>query len=154
MKKTRAASSRTRAQLKQSLEHEVRRFLAGGILFNARVADSVGLNVTDLQCLNLLELEGSLKPSDLARCCGLTTGGITVLLDRLENAGYITREPNPEDRRSLLIRPVPARLAKLHTIYRSKGETLARVLSAYSPHELELILDFLTRTNRSNESSS
>jgi len=133
------------------LTREVRRFLAGGILFNQRVAEDVGLNATDLQCLNLLELAGSLKPGDLARCCGLTTGGVTVVLDRLEKAGYIKRKPNPDDRRSLLIHPVTAKLRKLQAIYRSKGEGLARILSAYDDRQLELILDFFRRTNRDNQ---
>ncbi len=120
--------------------------LAGAILFNQKVADELGLNATDLQCLNLLELQGSLTPGELARCCGLTTGGVTVVLDRLEKAGYIRREANPRDRRSLLIRPVPKRLRELQKTYRSKSRSLAKALAPYSQGELELILDFVTRT--------
>ena len=128
--------------------------LAGAILFNQRVAEEVGLNATDLQCLNLLDLQGSLTPGDLARCCGLTTGGVTVVLDRLQKAGYIRREANPRDRRSLLIRPVRARLRKLQTLYRSKSRSLADALAPYSERELELILDFVTRTVSANEPRS
>ncbi len=120
--------------------------LAGAIIFNQQVADSLGVNATDLQCLNLLELQGALTPGELARCCGLTTGGATVVLDRLEKAGYIRREANPSDRRSVLVRPVAAKMRKLHQIYRSKGESLAKALSPYTDRELELILDFVTRT--------
>jgi DNA-binding MarR family transcriptional regulator len=128
--------------------------LAGAILFNQKVADDLGLNATDLQCLNLLDLQGSLTPGDLARCCGLTTGGVTVVLDRLEKAGYIRREANPRDRRSLLIRPVPARMRRLHAIYRSKSQSLADALAPYSERELELILDFVTRTVGADEHRS
>ncbi len=128
--------------------------LAGAILFNQRVAEGLGLNATDLQCLNLLDLQGSLTPGDLARCCGLTTGGVTVVLDRLQKAGYIRREANPRDRRSLLIRPVRSRLRKLQTLYRSKSQTLADTLAAYTERELELILDFVTRTVSVNEPRS
>lgn len=141
-----STSTSKRADLLQRLEQAVRRMLAGAIIFNQQVADSVDLNATDLQCLNLLELQDALTPGDLARCCGLTTGGVTVVLDRLEKAGYIRREANPRDRRSLLIRPVPAKMRKLHKIYRSKSESLAEALSPYSERELELILDFVTRT--------
>jgi DNA-binding MarR family transcriptional regulator len=146
MLKSETPSSRERSELLQRLEQGVRKMLAGAIIFNQKVADSVGLNATDLQCLNLLELQGSLTPGELARCCGLTTGGVTVVLDRLEKAGYIRREANPRDRRSLLIRPVPARLRKLQTIYRSKSQSLAGALAPYSERQLELILDFVTRT--------
>ncbi len=68
------------------------------------------------------------------------------MLDRLEKAGYIRREANPRDRRSLFIRPVPAKMRKLHKIYRSKSQSLAEALSPYTDRELELILDFVTRT--------
>ena len=71
---------------------------------------------------------------------------MTVVLDRLEKAGYIRREANPRDRRSLLIRPVPKRLRELQKIYRSKSQSLAKALAPYSQRELELILDFVTRT--------
>src|ERR1700691_4076804 len=113
MLKRQNPSSRERAELLQRLEHGVRRMLAGAILFNQKVADDLGLNATDLQCLNLLELQDASTPGDLARCCGLTTGGVTVVLDRLEKAGYIRRAANPRDRRSVLIRPAPARLREL-----------------------------------------
>jgi MarR family transcriptional regulator, organic hydroperoxide resistance regulator len=150
----RNASSAARAQLLQELERGVRKMLAGAILFNQKVADDLGLNATDLQCLNLLDLQGSMTPGELARCCGLTTGGVTVALDRLEKAGFIRRDANPRDRRSLLIRPVMTRLRKMDSIYRSKSQSLADTLAAYDDRQLELILDFITRTVAANEPPS
>ncbi len=134
-------------KLTESLNREVRRFIAGAILFNLKVADEVGLNGTDMQCLNLLELQGSATPGEFARWAFLTTGGVTVVLDRLEKAGYLRREPNPQDRRSSLVRPVMVKFRKLHTLYRSKGRALMQVLSAYNERDLSLILDFFNRVN-------
>jgi DNA-binding MarR family transcriptional regulator len=131
----------------ESLNREVRRFIAGAILFNLKVAGEVGLNGTDMQCLNLLQLQGSATPGEFARWAYLTTGGVTVVLDRLEKAGYIRREPNPHDRRSSIIRPVLAKFRRLYGHYQSKGEALAQALSAYSEDELNLILDFFHRVN-------
>lgn len=132
----------------EALVIEVRRFIAGAILFNEKVAAEVGLNATDLQCLGLLQLQGAATPGELAQCASLTTGGVTVLLDRLERAGYVRREPNPKDRRSSLIRPDPGRLRQLERIYRSKGEALVQVLSQYSEQELRTLLGFFKETNR------
>jgi DNA-binding MarR family transcriptional regulator len=140
-------SSRKRAELIQTVGTEVRRFLAGGIFLNLKVAEDIGINATDLQCLNVLELQGSATPTELAGWSRLTTGGITVVLDRLEKAGYIRREPNPKDRRSTIIRPVMPAFAKLETIYRSKAEGLAKALSSYNNSELETIVDFFVKTN-------
>lgn len=140
-------SSPKRPDLAQSLAKEVRKFIAGAILYNEKVAAAVGLNGTDLQCLHVLELGEAATPGDLARWTGLTTGGVTVVLDRLEKAGYIKRQPNPEDRRSTVVRLVPARLRKLQSFYQSKGDLLARAISQYSGRELEIILDFFSKTN-------
>jgi len=126
---------------------EVRRFLASGILFNEKVAAELGLNGTDLQLLNLLELQGSATPGDLARWSSLTTGGVTVAVDRLEKAGFVKREPNPKDRRSNIIRPVPKRLLDLYLIYKSKGELVVNVLSDFNDRELQTIMNFLKRAN-------
>lgn len=140
-----AVSSRERSELIESVAGEVRGFLAAAILFNEKVAAKVGLNGTDLQCLHLLELRGSATPGDLARWSGLTTGGVTVVVDRLERAGYVKRRPNPRDRRSVIVRPIAARLRRLRAIYRSKGELLAAALSGYDVRELRLILSFFNR---------
>jgi DNA-binding MarR family transcriptional regulator len=140
-------SSGKRADLIESLVKEVRKFIAGVILFNEKVAASLGLNGTDLQILHLLELGEAVTPGHLARWSGLTTGGVTVVLDRLESAGYIKRQPNPADRRSTLIRTVPVQMRKLQSIYRSKGQLLLDAVSGASDSELRVILDFFHRTN-------
>jgi hypothetical protein len=44
-----------------------------------------------------------LTPKKLAELTRLTTGGVTVVLDRLEKAGVIRRAPNPSDRRSSIV---------------------------------------------------
>jgi DNA-binding MarR family transcriptional regulator len=141
-------SRQERAALRKALATEVRRFIANAILFNERVAAEVGLNATDMQTLHLLVLEGSASPGQLARWAAVTTGGMTVVLDRLEKAGYVTREPNPRDRRGSIVRPVGASLRKLEAIYRSKGEALASALSGCNQRELRLLLDFFGRANR------
>lgn len=142
------SSAAEEAQLPLQLNLEVRRFIAGAILFNTQVAEKLGMNNTDMQCLHLLQLNGgAMTPGELGRCCGLSSGGVTVVLDRLEKAGYVTREPNPRDRRSVIVRPVAAAMRKLENIYRDKGEALAEVLSRHPPRELRLILDFFRGVN-------
>lgn len=144
-------SSKTRLNpLHVAINEEVRRFIANAILFNLKVADEVNLNGTDMQCLNLLELQGSATPGELARWALLTSGGITVVLDRLEKAGYVRRESNPADRRSSIVRPVPAKMGRLYARYQSKAEGLMELLGQYKDAELELIRDFFRRANSKN----
>src|SRR5579863_680518 len=96
-----------RTALHAGLTAQIRQLIAGAILFNQRIADQAGLSLTDVQCVNVLDLLGPSTPGQLAACTGLSTGGVTVMLDRLEKASLVKREPNPADRRSILVRVNP-----------------------------------------------
>src|SRR5690242_17121728 len=87
----------------EALMLELRRFIANVILFNQQIAERVGMNPTDMQCIHLLQLMGPLTAGRLAECTRLTTGGVTVALDRMEKAGLVRRERNPSDRRSIMV---------------------------------------------------
>ena len=130
-----------------ALAHQLRHFIAGVILYNQRVADQLGMHPTDMQSLHLLELLGPMTPGKLAECTGLTTGGVTVMLDRLEKAGYARRERNPDDRRSVLVHLNPAKMAKVGEYYGAINEQLAEFLAAYPKRDLETVTKFLTKIN-------
>src|ERR1700761_6075581 len=76
---------------------EIRKFLAAGIFFKTLAAEKAGLGLTDMQILHMLQLYGASTPGQLAKWTGLSSGGITVALDRLEKDGYVRRGPNPAD---------------------------------------------------------
>src|SRR5262252_445612 len=78
-------------------------------LLGAAAAEKIGINVTDLNCLNILALGGRMTAGDLARATGLTTASITGVLDRLEEAGFVRRERDPQDRRRVVVRLDPER---------------------------------------------
>ena len=121
---------------------EIRRFIAASIFFNARAAEEVGLGLTDLQLLHLLQLHGPSTPGQLAAGSGLSSGGVTVALDRLAAAGYLRREPNPADRRSLLVTIMPRRLQRLAAMYSSVEAETRRMLATLSENDLEATIRF------------
>lgn len=59
---------------------------------------------TEFVALDYMQEAGELTPAQLADRLVLTSGATTALVDRLENAGMLTRNPHPEDRRSWLLR--------------------------------------------------
>ena len=136
-----------RKELIESLGLAVRRSIAGAILFNQKVADEVGINLRDLQVIHLLQLHGPSQPRDLARWAFVTTGGMTVVLDRLEKAGYVKRQPNPADRRSCIVHLIPESLRKFGDAYRSKAGLLARVISQYGDRDLRMLVGFYEQLN-------
>ena len=140
-------STGNRAALHASLIRNIRYFIAGTIVFNQKVADSVGLHLTDMQCLNLLELEGAMTPGKLAKWMGLSTGGVTVMLDRLEKGGYIRREANPSDRRSVLVHTNPRKAHKIQPHYQEINREMEVFLTESPRAELEAANRFLERIN-------
>jgi len=136
-----------RKQLADQLAHSVRHSFASVILFNQKVADEIGVNLRELQVLHLLQLRGPSTPRDLARWACVTTGGMTVVLDRLAEDGYVERKPNPADRRSCIVHLIPESLHKLEDIYRSKAELLAAAIRRYHERDLRLLIGFFDHLN-------
>jgi len=121
---------------------EIRKFIAAAIFFNAQAAEKVGLGLTDMQTIHMLQLYGSSTPSRLAAATGLSSGGVTVALDRLEKAGYIRRQPNPADRRSLLVTLIPSSLVKLAGLYEGVESETRRLLATLPQRDLEAVIRF------------
>jgi len=121
---------------------EIRRFIAGAIFFNAQAAEKAGLGLTDLQMLHVLQLYGPSTPSRLAAETRLSSGGVTVALDRLEKAGYIRRQPNPADRRSLIVTLIPANLARLASLYEGVESETRRLIAKLPQRDLEAVIRF------------
>jgi MarR family transcriptional regulator, organic hydroperoxide resistance regulator len=121
---------------------EIRKLIASSIFFNAQAAEKIGLGLTDMQMLHMLQLYGPTTPSRLATGTGLSSGGVTVALDRLEREGFIRRERNPADRRSLLIQLVPTRLVHVATMYEGVEAETRRQLSTLSARDLEAVIRF------------
>lgn len=140
-------SSERRAELNASLIADIRKFIAGSILFNHQVAERTGLRLTDMQCMNVLELLGPSTPGTLAACTGLTTGGVTVMLDRLEQAGFVKRSPNPNDRRSVLVSVNPKKLKKIYAHYDRITRQTVEVFDGIAEAELEVVARFFARIN-------
>lgn len=126
---------------------EARRYMASYALFNQAVADHLRLHPTDVQCLNLLSLEdGPVTTGRVAELTGLTTGSATRLVDRLEKAGYVTRERDTEDRRRVLVALVPGRMAELAALWRKLNGTWGTMFDVYSDAEVALLIAHMRRT--------
>src|SRR5215510_11834743 len=117
------------------------------VLFQEAIADQLGLNTTDLMCLSFLSDAEPLTAGQLADATGLTIGSVTILIDRLEKAGYARREKDPTDRRRVIVRPVSERIERdIAPLYASIGQAWEGAIEGYSTQELAVILDMLTRS--------
>ncbi len=92
----------------------------------AALASGAGISATDLDALEHLEADGPLTQRQLGDRLSLTSGAITMLVDRLEQAGWVHRRAHPSDRRYVLvelspqaIERAPAGLATFHAQIRA-----------------------------------
>lgn len=123
----------------------LRRTSAHSVLFNQAVADQVGLNATDLRCLDIIGRLAPITPGQLAKHTSLTTGAITGILDRLERRGFVERRPDPSDRRRVIVSALPEAFKTLGPHFASLGEAMFELCRSYSPEELAIIVDFVER---------
>jgi DNA-binding transcriptional ArsR family regulator len=134
---------RARRRMESEFLLAVRR--AGSVmqLLGAASAERIGINVTDLNCLNILALSGHMTAGELARVTGLTTASITGVLDRLEEAGFVRRERDPHDRRRVIVRLDAARgVRDVAPVFAPIVTAWRAVAAGYSDDELRLILGF------------
>jgi DNA-binding MarR family transcriptional regulator len=78
------------------------------LAFAAAMARRTGLGLSEMAALEHLQhSHEGLTPTELGRRLSLSSGAITALVDRLERTGHVERRPNPADRRSSVVLPVP-----------------------------------------------
>jgi DNA-binding MarR family transcriptional regulator len=92
------------------------------------VAERLGLAVTDVECLRLLAAEGAMPVGRIGEMTALTTGATTRMVDRLEQAGYVRRLPDPADRRRVIVEPVADRVAVVASSFDPVDAAIRRAL--------------------------
>ena len=119
------------------------------VFFHEAVAAHLGMNAAEWKCLGLLSQHGSSTATRLAELSGFTTGAITGIVDRLERAGYARRQPNPADRRSVIVEPLGLKelqQQRIGTIFQSLSTAMAAIMGRYTAAELNAIGSFFTET--------
>jgi DNA-binding MarR family transcriptional regulator len=131
----------------EELVTEVRRSHNATDRFDQAVADALGLNRTDMRCLDVIEREGPVPAGRLAEATGLTSGAITTVLDRIERAGYARRVNDASDRRRVLVELTPKTQTETMRFYQPHMALSERLYETYTRKQLELLLEF-ARTGR------
>jgi len=116
------------------------------VLFQQKAAQSIGVVHTDFKTADILNEVGPLTAGDLGKITGLSTGSVTALIDRLEQAGYVKREKDPTDRRRVMIVPVKERQHLIKEHYQPLNQSMTQLCSQYNDVELSLIIGFIEKT--------
>jgi DNA-binding MarR family transcriptional regulator len=130
-----------------ALGDAMRVFSSQSVLYTTAAADALGVSLTDLLCAGILSVTGPVTAGRLAELTGLTTGAITGVIDRMEKAGYARREPDPTDRRRVIVQLVPETLEQQSApVFAPMLAASNGVMSRYSDQELATITDFINRS--------
>src|SRR5579859_4631546 len=106
-------------------------------LFHQAAAAKYGLGITDMKTLSVLMQEGPMTAGRLAQRLSLTTGAVTNVIDRLQRRGFVSRAPDPDDRRKVIVIVNQEALASSGNVYLSIGQAFSELFETYSSEELE-----------------
>lgn len=124
----------------------VRRHSIAVMLFHQAVAERVGLGPTDHKCLDLLREHGTMSGSDLAAITGLTTGAITGVVAKLEQAGFLHRKPDPHDGRKQILQAAPEGMQNIHAVFGPLRKDMAELLEGFDADQLAAVAEFLLKS--------
>jgi len=138
-----------RAELEVAFATAMRRTGSLMQLVGQAAADRIGINNTDLNCLNILSFSGHMTAGELAKATGLTTASITGVIDRLEEAGFVRRERDPHDRRRVVVRlSLDKAVSDVASVFAPMLRDWREMARRYSDDELRLIVDFYGRVEQ------
>ncbi len=105
-----------------------------------------GLSARTFRVLGRLRYQGPpyrLSAGHLAEAMGLSSGAMTNRLDRLEQAGFVRRVPDPNDRRGVLVEPTEEGLAawdRTTGTQAARESLIASVLTVSEKEQLHALL--------------
>jgi DNA-binding MarR family transcriptional regulator len=138
----------TRDELLGALLRAEKDLTRSSVVFRSVIANAFGLNVTDAECVDYLMDFGPATAGKLAELTGLTHGAITNVIDRLEKAGFVTRQSDPKDRRKVIVVVVQEKVDAVAAMYLPTVMKIYNLYAGYSDEELKFLLHFYKNMQR------
>ncbi len=113
--------------------------------FDQAVADYLGVSRTEAHCLDVLEQFGPMTAGRLSELSRLTTGAITKVVDRLENAGHVSRVRDPTDRRRVIVDLTPKLRRLAGKLYEIPEPLMAEFQAQFSERDLRVLIAYFER---------
>ncbi len=117
-------------------------------LLDEAYADFVGINRTDLRCMDIVDQRGRVTAGELAREAGLTTGAVTAVVDRMETAGLLQRTYDANDRRKVWIELTPDAQRLGEEVYGPLDQAGQMHLASLGDEQVLTIIGFLEVSRR------
>lgn len=143
------SSNHTKKELMELWSQEIQRAGTLTVLHTNAVSQRIGISATEFEAVDVISHNQPITAGNLAVCCGLTTGAVTGLIDRLVEAGYVKRASDPDDRRKVLLVPVEngRRSKKVRELYQPISEGYEKIANKYSKEQLEFLIEAQSSLN-------
>ncbi len=127
----------------QRYQMRAQQFGARTVLFQHAAASRLDLTPTELETFRLVQHEGTVTASELAKQTSLTPASMSAIVDKLVGRRFLTREQDHSDRRRWLLKAAPEAIEKVDAIYAAHAKRVDSVLATYSEQDFDVILRFL-----------
>ncbi len=107
------------------------------------------ISLSQMHTLEVIGYYGRAKSRDIAKKIGVTTGTLTVMLHTLEKKGYIKKETNPEDSRSIHISLTDEGNSLYEEHHKYHHEMLTEICNQCTESEINTLKDIMIKINNS-----
>lgn len=110
-------------------------------VFRDMVSKRTGMTQTELSCARFLLEKREATPSELAEITGLTSGAISGIIARLEKKKCVTYKHDTKDRRKVIVKGVPKKLAHAMFYYQPVAERYYRLFATFDEDHIEFLME-------------
>src|SRR5438874_13830237 len=106
-----------------------------GQLWSDAVRDAHGGSVVRMKVLGMLSRNGPTRSGEVATFCGTTPSAVTELIEGLVADGYARRDPDPTDRRAVLIAITPAGQTEVDRVFAAASANVIAFVDRLTPDQ-------------------
>jgi MarR family transcriptional regulator, 2-MHQ and catechol-resistance regulon repressor len=107
--------------------------------------ESLGIGLTDFGILEILLHKGPTPVNAIGQKIHLTSGSISIAIDRLEAKGLVERRSSPDDRRTRMVHLTSAGRKLIRCAFAAHAKAMEKVARVLSPRERRDAVDLLKR---------
>jgi DNA-binding MarR family transcriptional regulator len=144
---------KSKKELIEELNQSFQRAGTLNVIHTNAVANKVGLSATEFEAMDIIKNNQPITAGHLAKYCGVTTGAITGIVDRLERAGFVRRVNCPSDRRKVFLEPIVDREVskRIFELYRPMSEAFEKCIADLTKEEVEFLIKAQTKLSAVTE---
>lgn len=115
------------------------------ILFHTNLARRVGLGASEEKVLELVHRHRHATVSELAEHAGMRKNSLSDTLDRLQEKGFIERQPHPSDGRKVSVIGTASGAERIGVLFGGLMSQLGELNAEFTTEELAVIADYQRR---------